>query len=97
MPTIAQVQTALNDEDLRARILIAAGMTGRDPGSVQANLTRLLAAPVTTDGDTLATVHDYAVATYQPIPRPGANPAAVTDTMILAALDEIMPMGEVDA
>ena len=91
MTTIAQVQSALADEDLRARILIAAGMTGRDPGSVQANLTRLLAAPVTANGDTLATVHDYAAATYKPTLRPGANPAAVTDAMILAALNAIDP------
>ena len=91
MPTIAQVQAALADPDLRERILIAAGITGRDPGSIQANLARLLATPVTEAGDTLATVHDYAVSTYKPTLRPGANPAAVTDAMILAALNEIDP------
>lgn len=38
------------------------------------------------DGTTVADVHAYAVATYQPTPRPGVNPAAVTDTQIAAAV-----------
>ena len=36
--------------------------------------------------DKVASVYAYAVATYDPPPTPGANPAAVTDAYIRAAV-----------
>ena len=39
----------------------------------------------------MATPTSAAAATYKPTPRPGENPAAVTDTHILHALGTIQP------
>ena len=47
----------------------------------------LAAAPVNTNGDTVASVFAYAVG--QMPPPPGANPAAVTDDFLRAALAHV--------
>jgi len=49
----------------------------------------LAAAPVNETGDTVASVYAYAVG--QMPPPPGANPAAVTDTFLRAALAHVRP------
>ena len=56
-------------------------------------------ALVSTDiGDTtVADVHAYAVATYEPTPRPGENPSAVTDDQIEAAVAAVRDAQQPDA
>lgn len=90
MATLAQHIAARNDNDLLARFIAAAEVTGIDnpQGWAEQHRGELVAAKV--DGDhTVSDVHAYAVATYQPTPRPGANPAAVTDNQIMAAVKAV--------
>lgn len=93
MATSAQHIAARNDNDLLAR-LIAVAEQNDIPNAqqwVEANRGRLVA--VTVEGTTLADVHAYAVATYVPAPRPGENPAAVTDAQLAAAVAALAPPG----
>ena len=89
MATLAQHITALNDADLLARFIAAAEVAGIDnpQGWAEAHRGELVAAPI--DGTTCADVHAYAVANYRPTPRPGADPAAVTDDQIKAAVQKV--------
>lgn len=87
--TSADIIGASRDDDLLARMVALGATLGLSQGEVEAARTRLAAAPATDNGDTIASVHAYAVATYQPTPRPGENPAAVTDEHILHALRTI--------
>lgn len=86
MASLAQHIEARNDGDLLARFVAAAEQAGvPNPQQwTEQNRGALVATPI--DGTTVADVHAYAVATYQPTPRPGVNPAAVTDTQIAAAV-----------
>lgn len=43
------------------------------------------------EGNTAASVFEYASATYQPTPRPGENPAAVTDAYLAHAPESLRP------
>lgn len=97
MATIAEHIAARNDTDLLARLVAAAERAGIDAPAhwVNTHMGRLVAADI---GDsTVADVHAYAVATYEPTPRPGENPAAVTDVQLEAAVaavrDEQTPQG----
>lgn len=89
MATLAEHIAARNDVDLLARFVAAAEVAGIDnpQGWAEQHRGELVAAPI--DGTTCADVHAYAVATYQPTPRPGANPAAVTDDQIKAAVQKV--------
>lgn len=89
MATLAQHIAARNDDDLLQRLIAAAEQAGipNPQGWAESNRGRLVSVPV---GDTtLADVHAYAVATYTPTPRPGINPAAVTDEQIAAAIQAV--------
>lgn len=89
MATLAEHITARNDADLLARFVAAAEMEGIDnpQGWAEQHRGELVSAKI---GDTTCSdVHAYAVATYQPTPRPGANPAAVTDDQIKAAVQKV--------
>jgi len=82
----AQHIKARNDADLTQRLVAIAEQLDIPNANtwVAANVGRLVAADI---GDTtIADVHAYAVATYVPTPRPGENPAAVTDTQLEAAI-----------
>ena len=90
MATLAEHITARNDADLLARFVAAAEMAGLDnpQGWAEQHRGELVSAKVD-DDHTVSDVHAYAVATYQPTPRPGANPAAVTDNQIMAAVKAV--------
>lgn len=90
MATLAEHIAARNDADLLSRFVAAAEVAGVDnpQGWAEAHRGELVAAKV--DGESaVSDVHAYAVATYQPTPRPGANPAAVTDNQIKAAVKSV--------
>lgn len=89
MATLAEHIAARNDADLLARFVAAAEMAGIDnpQGWAEAHRGEIVCAKI---GDTtVSDVHAYAVATYQPTSRPGANPAAVTDQQIIAAVNAV--------
>lgn len=90
MATLAEHIAARNDADLLSRFVAAAEVAGIDnpQGWAEAHRGELVAAKVEGDS-TVSDVHAYAVATYQPTPRPGANPAAVTDQQIKAAVQKV--------
>ena len=86
MATTAQHNAARNDNDLFARLVAAAEQAGVPNAQqwVESNRGRLVAADI---GDTtLADVHAFAVASYEPTPRPGENPAIITDAQLTAAI-----------
>lgn len=90
MATLAEHIAARNDNDLLARFVAAAEVTGIDnpQGWAEQHRGELVAARVD-DDHSVSDVHAYAVSTYQPTPRPGANPAAVTDDQIKAAVQKV--------
>lgn len=94
MATSAQIIAAQSDEDLRRRFVALAAAEGVDSPehAVASNMHALVAAKITAGSDTVASVYDYAAATYVPAPRPGVNPAAVTDAQIIAAIALILPV-----
>lgn len=86
MATLQEQIAARDDEDLKNRMVAAAERQHipQPKQWVEENMGRLVSTPI---GDTtISDVHAYAVATYNPPPRPGANPAAVTDPQILDAV-----------
>ena len=90
-PTSAAIIAASNDADLLARAVALGATVGLTQADVEAQRTKLASAPVDSEGNTVASVYEYAAATYTPTPRPGENPAAVTDAHILHALGTIQP------
>ncbi|EBV8528543.1 hypothetical protein AVE44_26290 [Salmonella enterica subsp. enterica serovar Typhimurium] len=52
-------------------------------------LDQLAAAPVNDSGGTVGSVYEYAALTYKPAPRPGENPAAVTDEHLRHAIEHV--------
>lgn len=92
-PTSASIIAASKDQDLIQRA-VALGATLNPPltqADVESLRMRLAAAPVDDNGNTVASVYEYADATYQPAPRPGENPAAVTDEYLVYALESLRP------
>ena len=85
---LSAISAAASDPELLARITAAAASAGiQNPeGWAQMNILRVVSEAVTPNGDTVASVYAYAVATYDPPPTPGANPSAVTDAYIRAAV-----------
>lgn len=94
--TLAAITTAAADADLRDRIVSAAAQAGIDAAQhqVDSRLRQLVSTPITDAGDTLASVLEYAIATYTPTPRPGQNAAAVTDQMIRDAVAAVLAKEE---
>ena len=88
-PTSAAIIAASNDSDLLARAVALGATVSLTQADVEAQRTKLASAPVDSEGNTVASVYEYASATYKPTPRPGENPAAVTDAHILHALGTI--------
>ena len=84
MASIASLLAAAGDQDLQARFDAAAQAVGLGPGWAAQQMGRLVA--VETAAGNPADAHAYAVLGYSPSPRPGQNPAAVTDEMIYAAI-----------
>ena len=90
-PSSAAIIAASNDSDLLARAVALGATVGLTQADVESQRTKLASAPVDSEGNTVASVYEYALATYTPTPRPGENPAAVTDAHILHALGTIKP------
>ena len=88
-PTSAAIIAASNDSDLLARAVALGATVGLTQADVEAQRTRLASAPVDGEGNTVASVYEYADA--QPRYRTGEDPAAVTDAHILHALGTIQP------
>lgn len=88
-PSSAAIIAASNDSDLLARAVALGATVGLTQADVEAQRTKLASAPVDDEGNTVASVYEYADANYTPTPRPGENPAAVTDAHILHALGTI--------
>jgi hypothetical protein len=86
MANLSQHIEARNDQDLRARFIAAAEQAGISNAAawVDAQMGKLVSVDL--GETTVADVHAYAVSTYNPTPRPGVNPAAVTDVQIAAAI-----------
>lgn len=85
---LSDISRAAADDDLLERITAAAAAVGVDNPEAWAKMhaRRIAAQQVTEAGDTVASVYAYAAATYSPSPRPGENPAAVTDDYLRAAV-----------
>lgn len=91
-PSSAAIIAASNDSDLLARAVALGATIGLTQADVEAQRTKLASAPVDESGEnSLASLFEYALATYEPAPRPGEDPSKVTDTHILYALDSIRP------
>ena len=88
-PTSAAIIAASNDSDLLARAVALGATIGLTQADVETQRTKLASAPVDSDGNTVASVYEYAAA--QPRYRTGEDPAAVTDAHILHALGTIQP------
>lgn len=88
-PASTDILAAARDDDLLARAIALGATIGLSQGEVEAARMRLASAPVDDDGNTVASVHAYAVASYHPVPTPGADPTKVTDTHLLHALATI--------
>lgn len=93
--TSAQIIAASSDADLQRRLrAVAASMGIENPqGWVESRLDELAAAPVNNNGETVGSVYEYALLTYEPAPRPGENPAAVTDDHIRHAIEHVRTQG----
>ena len=91
MATIADIQAARDDQDLRARVETAAEALGLGTQWAASQMGRLVAVQIDSAGDTttLADVYAYTAATYKPTPRPGENPAAVLDAMIYTDINTV--------
>ena len=89
MATIAQHNAARNDFDLLARFVGAAEQAGISNAQMWAEQHRGALVSAQIGDTTIADVHAYAVATYEPTPRPGENPAAVTDAQIAQAVQAV--------
>lgn len=87
---LTDINRAASDPDLLARFTAAAARAGIDDPQqwVETNRYRLVTQEAA-DGQNISEVYAYAVATYTPTPLPGANPSAVTDTYLIAAVDAV--------
>ena len=88
-PSSAAIIAASRDSDLLARMVALGSTIGLTQADVEAHRTKLASAPVDGEGNTVASVYEYADA--QPRYRTGEDPAAVTDAHILHALGTIQP------
>lgn len=84
------IVAAAQDSDLIERLAAVAAQVGVEGDPRQwaaAHALRLVSEPV---GDsTVAAVYEYAVATYQPTPRPGADTTKVLDAHLVAAVEGV--------
>lgn len=85
---------AAADNDLIRRFVALGATLGMTRSDVEMARERLAAAPVDDQGNTVASVHEYASAVYNDAvealpPRPGVNPASVTDAHMIHALKSI--------
>lgn len=86
--TSADIIGASQDNDLIDRIAAIAAQEGvqNEGAFARGQIRSIVSRKVTDSGDTLASVHAYAVASHKPTPAPGADPSKVTDEMIRTAV-----------
>lgn len=95
MATSSAIINASKDNDLRERFIAWAAELGIDSpyGFVDANMQRLASAEVNDNGDTVASVYEYADTVYKQelvkLTEPGKNPAAVTDEHMRYAITKL--------
>lgn len=99
MATTAEHNAARNDNDLLPRLIASAEQAGIDNAqqAVEQNRGRIVAAKIDNGQGgqtTLADVHAYAVSSYQPTPRPGADAAKLRDDQIAAAIAAALGDGQ---
>ena len=97
MATLAEFTAAATDPDLRARFIAAAQEAGIPNAeywvdSNRGNLTRASVGDPSDAAATVASVYAYAYNVYHQTvpPKPGANPAAVTDDHIRHAVSAVV-------
>lgn len=83
-PTSAAIIAASQDSDIYARLVALGATVGLSQAQIDAERTRLAAAPVDDQGNTVASVYEYSAA--QPRYRAGEDPAGVTDAHLIHAL-----------
>lgn len=88
--TSAALIAAAEDNDLYERIVALAAQAGHSEQDVRAMRRQIVAANVSDNGDTVASVYQYALLNYEPKPTPGEDPSAVTDDQIRYAIDQIL-------
>lgn len=94
-PSSSAIIAASRDEDLLERLKALGALRGYTPYEVEAIWSKVLVAPVDEEGvSTIASVYEYASVDYSNKlaampPKPGLNPAAVTDDHLLFALDSL--------
>lgn len=86
MATIAEHMAARNDNDLLQRLVAAAERAGIPSPQAWAEANRGAIVATQIGETTLADVHAYAVASYEPTPRPGADASKITDPQVEAAV-----------
>lgn len=89
MATLAEHIAARKDDDLLDRLVAAAERAGVPSPRVwvEQRLGELVAVDV---GETsLATLYAYAVATYEPTPRPGEDATKITDEHVRLAVEGV--------
>ena len=88
---LSDISKAAADEDLLDRLISAAAAEGIDSpeGWAKMNARRIVAEPLAAVSPSGVIVFAYAVAGYQPAPRPGQNPGAVTDAYLRAAVQSV--------
>lgn len=93
--TTAQHIAARDDQDLVNRLVAAAEQAHIDnpDGFVRQNVGRIISTEIS-GGATITAVHAYASTVYAEAvaalpPKPGLNPAAVTDTQLAEAIQAV--------
>ena len=95
--TSADLIAVADDPDILRRLVALGRALGAQRSDIENAVPVIAAAPVNAAGDTVASVLAYARATYTPTPRPGQNPAAVTDAHLeyaLRAVPGLIPGGD---
>jgi hypothetical protein len=89
--------SARGDQDLLERLIAMAEMEGipSAAGWVQQYIGAIISTPLTESNDTIASVFDYAKSQYEDAvaalpPKPGQNPAAVTDEYLRTAVQKLI-------
>lgn len=89
-PSSNAILAASRDADLLARLMALGATLGLSQAQVEEARMRLASAPVDGSGNTVASVYEYAAASYAPTPRPGEDASKVTDAHLLHALGTIV-------
>lgn len=90
VPSSNAIIEAKNSQELNERIATIGAVLGYSQSEIEAKKIRILTRTISDDGATISSVYEYAANTYNPTPKPGANPAAVTDGYIEKAIQKAL-------